>query len=43
MTLLNAIDNNNKMWVVMIATFTVGIGGHIFVDMFKTAVNATEN
>jgi hypothetical protein len=43
MTLLNAIDNTNKMWVVLIATFTVGIGGHIFVYMFETAVNAKES
>jgi hypothetical protein len=40
MTLLNAMEKTNTMWVVLIGTFTVGIGGHIFVYMFETAVNA---
>ena len=43
MTLLNAMGKTNKMWVVLIATFTVGIGGHIFVYMFETAVYAKES
>ena len=43
LTLLNAMGKTNKMWVVLIATFTVGIGGHIFVYMFETAVYAKES
>lgn len=43
MTLLNAMGKTNKMWVVLIATFAVGIGGHIFVYMFETSVNLKES
>ena len=37
------MGKTNKMWVVLIATFTVGIGGHIFVHMFESAVYAKES
>jgi len=37
------MGKTNKMWVVLIATFAVGIGGHIFVYMFETSVNLKES
>lgn len=43
MTLLNAMGNSAKMWMVLIATFSVGMIGHIFVYMFENAVTAKES